>query len=143
MRYPMQTRAPIQQRTRGRVSNLHVIIPQAPAKPKGAVRLRLILSFTPVFKKISLCFLFIFSLSPRNTRGASQGDNVACWGRSGMGENGEVSEGVGLLTPYFGMMTCNALKTTCSLRFRQQCVVPWTADTRSLMNKTKKVIAHD
>lgn len=97
----MQTRAPIQQRTRGRVRNLHVIIPQAPAKPRGAVRLRLILTFTPVFKKISLCFLFISSLSPRNTRGARQGDNVACWGRSGTGENGEVSEGVDLPTPYY------------------------------------------
>lgn len=136
MRYPMQTRAPIQQRTRGRVSNLHVIIPQAPAKPNGAVRLRLILTFPPVFKTISLCFLFISSLSPRNTRGARQGDNVACWGRLGTGENGEVSEGVDLPIPYIGMMTCNVLKTTCSLRFRQQCVVPWTADTRSLMNKT-------
>lgn len=143
MRYSMRGRGLNQQRTRGRVSNLHVIIPQAPAKPKGAVRLRLILTFPPVLKTISLCFLFISSLSPRNTRGARQGDSVACWGRLGTGKNGEVFEGVDLPIPYFGMMTCTILKTTCSLRFRQQCVVPWTADTRSLMNKTKKVFAHD
>lgn len=113
----MQTRAPIQQRTRGRVSNLHVIIPYVPAKPKGAVRLRLILTFPPVFKTISLCFLFISSLSPRNTRGARQGGSVTCWGRSGTGENGEVSEGVDLPTPYLWDDDMQTIKNRMSPSF--------------------------
>lgn len=52
---------------------LHVLIPYSPAKPKRAVRLRLIWPLALPLKTISLCFLFVFLLFSQNSRGGRQG----------------------------------------------------------------------
>ena len=57
----------------GKCMCLHVLIPYGPAKPKGAVRLRLIWPLALALETISLCFLFIFFLFSQNSRGGRQG----------------------------------------------------------------------
>lgn len=64
----------------GRLSQLHVLIPQAPCRALTCCQASPDSRSAPVLQPITFCFLFIFSPFPQSSRAAWTGHHCRMWG---------------------------------------------------------------
>ncbi|EAW1364397.1 hypothetical protein BTA69_22045 [Salmonella enterica] len=89
----------------GRLSQLHVLIPQAPCQALTCCQASPDSRSAPVLQPITFCFLFIFSPFPQSSRAAWTGHHCRMWGLN-KGRVVRFARCRGLGPPPSGMRTC-------------------------------------